>query len=806
VQWTLLSLLLLYGILSVVGWNSLFRPRVGWGYAFLVVAFALAPHFEALRTGFVYGPLDTNQSNLPWAQNETDLQYRSRGGILNDVTLQLVPWQEEVRRQLLSGHLPLLNPSSASGEALLGNGQSAPFALTSVLSLPVDARRSQVARSFVKLLLALLGVFAVARELGVRPVFASLAALAYGYGGSIAVWRLFPLAEVMAIWPFAYLATEQLLTNHKALRPRLLLFLSIAGLCLAGHPESAAMALLALAGRWIVALIKGDSASRQGVFYCAAIVAASILATSFFTLPVAQNIMVSQKLSAQGHGRDSGFGQPADGAGWASLLNDAAPGLFGTPQRSSERGWVQLQWMAEGSVGLVSLALAVGWWVGWRTVRRPHQTYLLLLASLCAFVYFNPLGIAGRLFALPLLSAVARQYLGYLMGFAIALLAGCALEEWCADEPTARQKLALASATAVALLGAAAARAVAVDFWRQRALVETLPASIAAEVNLHFLLAFAAVFGIAACFLLRSRPLVLGALLVVLTGAQLWRGYGRYTPTVSSRAAMPSLPIVEEMKKDPGPFRVLGTRGVFFPNSAAYYGLLDGRTHDPTEWKPYVDWMVEFLDLDTTTYKKQYRRTQPKHEPYLRLLSVKYLLSGPDLRLRAPWLDRGVFGLTRLWELAGPVHWGFFPEQVMGASDAPSARRALQGRDPKQFASLESLAIGPDPQANGLGRVLGETVNRDRLRFEVSVPADAWLVVSQAAIPGWRASADGRRAALAVADGCLLAVQVPAGTHLVSLRYLPTSFLVGSVVSALTLSSIALYGFVICTRRRRLIT
>jgi uncharacterized membrane protein YfhO len=74
-------------------------------------------------------------------------------------------------------------------------------------------------------------------------------------------------------------------------------------------------------------------------------------------------------------------------------------------------------------------------------------------------------------------------------------------------------------------------------------------------------------------------------------------------------------------------------------------------------------------------------------------------------------------------------------------------------------------------------------VDGDRLRIATEVRESAWMVVSQAAIPGWRARADGRPVPTAIADGALLAVRVPAGTRTVTLRYLPAAWIAGLVLS-----------------------
>ena len=215
---------------------------------------ALVPALPALRQGMVYGPFDTNVLEPPWATSTADARPtgpRTRG--LNDVTLQLVPWQAEARRQLLGGRVPL-------SQSVLGRRAAAPrqrpvgaVQSRSLLALPFEARRAQSLRAFLKMLLALAAPSSP-RASSAAARFALPAAVAYAYGGSLAVWQLFPHAEVMALFPFAFLASERLLAapggapRAGAPGPR-------ARRDAAGHPETALAGDGALGLRWVIALV-----------------------------------------------------------------------------------------------------------------------------------------------------------------------------------------------------------------------------------------------------------------------------------------------------------------------------------------------------------------------------------------------------------------------------------------------------------------------------------------------------------------------------------------------------------------------
>ncbi len=722
-QWPLLAWMLLCAGAGFILWNRLFRPRIEGRWAAVLALLALVPLLPALRTGYVYGPFDTNVPLLPWVDT-ADAGYKVRGGRLNDVTLQFLPWQAEARRQMLEGRAPLLNPYTGAGHPLMANAQSAPFSLVSLLSLPFEPLESQALRAFLKLLLALGGTYLAARQLGCRPPSALFAAVAYAFGGSLAVWRQFPHAEVMAVFPFAFLASERLLADPAELRSRLLLGLALGDIILAGHPETAFTACLVLGGRWLFALLRAprDAGRRRTVALLLLVSVLAALGTSFFLLPVAEAVLHSEKLDREGGGPDLDRPRNTPGAAAGGLVNLAIPGVFGTPQRSGEAGPAPLHWLVEGAVGLPALALALGG-LFTRRKRSETRTYLILLAVFAYLVHLDPGGLLRPVFALPLLSVLAVRYFAYLGGFAVALLAAQALDLWMKEDQDRRR-----------------------------------------------------------------APAAAGLLAAALTVSQLWYALGGYYPVLDRQHAYPPVPLLDQLAAEQGPdhpFRIIGTRGVLVPSSSTFYRLMDVRAHDPMQPARYIAWLHETLDVDITRHKRQYAIPKRRHVPFLRLLGVRYLLSGPNLEPGPPWIDRGLFRRTRLWELPGEPRWAFFPEAVVPASSARRAREILLEADhPLRIASLE--IEGPEsPLPNGRAEALRWQVDGDRLKIDTRVDQDAWMVVSQAALPGWRARADGRPVRVAIADGALIAVRVPAGTRTVTLRYLPTSWIAGVVLSLL---------------------
>src|SRR5581483_5047217 len=69
------------------------------------------------------------------------------------------------------------------------------------------------------------------------------------------------------------------------------------------------------------------------------------------------------------------------------------------------------------------------------------------------------------------------------------------------------------------------------------------------------------------------------------------------------------------------------------------------------------------------------------------------------------------------------------------------------------------------------------------IELEVECAEDGYVVLSDAAFPGWTAMVDGEKADVLIANYAFRAVRVPAGKHTVFMTFLPRAILVGGAIS-----------------------
>ena len=248
----------------------------------------------------------------------------------------------------------------------------------------------------------------------------------------------------------------------------------------------------------------------------------------------------------------------------------------------------------------------------------------------------------------------------------------------------------------------------------------------------------------------------------------------------------PCWPLLDEIRSDPtGPWRV-SSEGLLpgDGNAAVAYGLEDVVGNSPLKLQSYDEFIRQIPEWR-----------------WWQFLNVRYVLtkreiSHPDLTLL------GSRDGIHLYRFEAAIPRAYLVYRLMVAESAAQERLWLSATelDPLEAAIVRA----PSPVTLPLGGPMGHPVmwierRPTYLAFDVEAKADGVLVISQAFYPGWRAAVDGRPAELFPVNGILQGVGVPAGRHLVVVRYDPLSWrlgLVSSILGGLTL------GGLLFSRRR----
>lgn len=246
-------------------------------------------------------------------------------------------------------------------------------------------------------------------------------------------------------------------------------------------------------------------------------------------------------------------------------------------------------------------------------------------------------------------------------------------------------------------------------------------------------------------------------------------------------------------------------------NWATWFGIDDIQGYSPIQIQRYV----ELMDA-VNGHRQEYHETDVFPDgldsPLLDLLNTRYIVVPADAAdrrdlesltasLPTVYEDEHVLILERPTAL--PRAWLVHQWQQVSAGEALQ-ELSSGGIDPRQVALLE--APGPElaPPVSSVTESASYIVREpDLLRLEVSASAPALLMLSEIWDPGWVASVDGVTSPTYLADHTLRAIAVPAGHHVVELRYQPLSLRLGVAITVVTaLLIFAVWGGLV-TRERR---
>jgi hypothetical protein len=263
----------------------------------------------------------------------------------------------------------------------------------------------------------------------------------------------------------------------------------------------------------------------------------------------------------------------------------------------------------------------------------------------------------------------------------------------------------------------------------------------------------------------RRIALVLVALLLVQRTAEI----GGAVPTLDARAATPPLPELYALAHSTEPFRVVGLDSALTPNLATLFGLEDVRGYQAMTFAP----LAETFQMWSQPQPVWSNRVDDPNDPFLSLMNVRYI-----------FLTDG-----RIIENPNALPRAFIPRVVHVGPDEGAPHQLAICLDFGAEAWIASRET-PYTRANGEGAVRVRR-DRSRLRIHAAMRAPGWIVVSEPAWKGWRATRARVPLRLQTADHAFLAMYLPAGDSDVVLRYLPNGFVFGASISALALLALA---------------
>ena len=588
-------------------------------------------------------------------------------------------------------------------------------------------------------------------------------------------WLLFPSASVAAWMPWLFLATDRVLDRPG---PRAVAGLAAVAGCvlLGGQVQVGAHLFLAAAAyaAWRSTARRPLLAWGIGMGLAVALAAIEVVPLGFYLArsPVWTD-RATEKASAWRLERPRVL----------EAACTALPYAFGSQRRGMPnlaRG-LGVQNLNEAAGGFAGLATLI--WLaplGWGARREvPRAKFLGGLVAVGAMGAFGIPPVANLLRAVPVLDVTDNRRLGLWVAFGLVMLGGIGLDRlgstaqgrgwgrwigaWAAMAvgfvliagawgPLAGPRL---RSRAIEHYAKAAAEAPGADPMVYRARAGRQVRQALRFVPTYYGLAAAQLLAMAGlATALRSGRLpakvVRGAAFGLVMIDLLGFGVG-LNPAIDPAEWRPESAVIAYLRREvPPPARVVAVGAELPPNLLMRYGLADVRNYDSIELAASLAWFAPLYEPERGRVERTSRRA-------------------------ITWA--GVIRARDRLESAGVA-------AVVGASPPP----------PGAFGRVDRVGATWIARLEPRGMPRGAD---DPGRIAVDLPtthSDPKIIVLETYDPGWRATIDGRPAAVGADRGAFLAVATPPGARRVVLRYDPPEVRVAAGISLAALAAIGLAG------------
>jgi Bacterial membrane protein YfhO len=754
------------GCALLVGAVRWWRPGLPLAAALGHVALTTAFFAQPLLTGALQLPTDLAYEALPWSEMPVAAAAANRphNYFQADTLLEQLPFHLLARQRLLAGEAPLWSHELGTGQPLLGNGQSAPFAPLHLLALPLAPLRALTVTGAWQVLLGLLTLHALLLRLGAGRWGAALGAVAAGLSTYTVAWIYDTPGMAAAFVPGLLLGI--LLVRDGEARGLAGLAACALGLALSGHPETMAHAALAAAVVVAALLLRPQAGRSRFVARLAAAAGLSLALAAPALLPLVEAIPESARGQALARSPENFQPPPFDAR---FLLTLVEPLAMGSPPDGDYR----LEWswneVCTGYAGLLVLALAAAGALALRG--RPLLLLAGGLAALLVALRLPPL--FELMLQLPVIGPGAHGRLREIWVLALALAAGLTL-----DRVAGERRLRLLAFVAIAAAGAT---------------VAALPPPGAAPWPRAWWLATVAGAAAALLALLvpRLRP-GFAPLVVAAVTLDLFLLGVRYHPAVPAAMDLAPPPVVayliQQARLAPTPGRVSFEGFDLPPNLNALYGLWDPRGYDPMRPEDAARMVGWWLGRKRRFYQNigdtRPHLDQAAHD----FLAVRYLTTSHQRGLPPPWRLAFEGAGGRVWENPRALPLFFVPRSVRRAADAGEARdEAMAGDDLSATAWIgggRGVAAAASETVHQEGQATAIRPRNNGFDLEVDTPTGGLVASSVSFTRGWQVAIGGRSLPAIEVDGGFLGFEVPPGRSAVRLRYRPRGWPAGLALCA----------------------
>lgn len=743
-----------------------------------------------------FGPFDMWQGYFPFFFDlPANWREFPRNPLLYDQAFLYSPQQWFIRESLRDGAFPFWNPHFRCGESLIGTGLGSPF---SPFNLPVWTMAWPLGYAWSAVLrvgVMWMGAVMLARALGLSRVWQGALGCAFVLLPPFQVFLQQPLSHAYAWLPWCLWVVERTARRagggrREVLRAAWPMIPLMVLLFASGHPHSVFNMVF---GAGVFGLLRPAWGARSGGLSARGALLAAMLVGGMMSAPMVLPFVAQLRESATLAERAGG-----KGAQWTLeprvLRTMTDPHAFGSPFPGAAEPYTGPVNFAEdqqylGAAPWVFLLLGGAFLRGWFARRRAAILALLAMGALGATLAFGLPPLFKVLAAIPPFSMNSNPRLCLLLHVAVVLCAALVAADWPRHAIAGRRGRA-GAAGALLLLASAGAAALA---WAPGGSLPLAPPMMAAVT--------AAVL-FAAGWLGFTHPVARAWSCAVLVGLMLadqgraWIPLHPQPPAEwgdlsRARKLLPPALAADEALR-------VGAEDFTPPNTPVLWGGTDVRAYSLPASKRYDAYHRAFMKTPNPANLSREDLSRPEVLSGLAMTGARWVLTTNDYppAMAAYVTPAGRRGPVRIYRLQNASEFASWlpATAVQGAADMQAALAHVTANNQRRPESvvIEGIATAtPSPSAPFPLKARRPDANRLEVALPATLPSvPGHVILRESFDRGWRAEDQlGNSLAIRPAQVRFMAVEAPAGTSMIRLRYRPPGwgagwllFLVGAGV------------------------
>ena len=727
-----------------------------------------------------------------------------------DSIRQIYLWKEFAAQEFKRGQVPLWNPYTFSGQPLLANFQSSVFYPLNFFYFLTDPRNAWILLVVTQPLLGGLFMYLAARSFKLSSPASLFSSITFMLSSYLITWMENGNISHSYIWlPLIFWSINNYFKNYK-FRYFLTLSVSLSMSTLAGHPQTAIYLYIIAAIYWIYK--SGRNLARLVVLLAA--VSLSILLSAIQLIPTADFYAKSPiSLPFASKVFDHAI------LPYKNLVTFFAPDFFGHP--ASNNFWSQTYGDFTPYIGVVPLIFCLwGIYKLWKLKFIKFATIVSVFFIIAST--HGPITYLIKALQIPLLNSTTPSRFMSISMFLMIIIAGFGFEYFFRKFVIKNYlKLFIKFLLVIGMLylmmwifafvGPSLLKPA--DTWqtnltvtRRNLIIPSLMFGLLVFLSLVAQMVFPKV---KAKNEIKKNLFTIALFILTLFGGIYFSN--KFLPFAPKKFIFPDHALFSFLKENTGINRFYGggTARVDY-NMPTHYQLYVSEGYDTLRLKRYAELLAASRNNGKvpSTYLRSDAAFPDEENGYRRrlfdLLGVKYLLDKEDLpktgtedwnvnrfpndNVQGYWQD-GKFLIYRRLDALPRVFMS--TDYVVAENDGEIIEKVFDNNFDLQTIVLEEQPSIPI-ESNNEDIIEPKILNygSNKATFATNSQSNSLLFLSDAYDDDWRIYIDGQKSKILRADYALRAVAVPKGEHTVDFKYQPKSFVIGIVVSTLSILSL----------------